>query len=761
MKSVPILVLVAASVFSGNVYSYKESTHQEFSGHAVKISDISRDPSLLKNLGLEAFSDNQTFPEPYNQVGRKLSILELVRNGAKFEDSAPRFLHHFYNPINEAPLTVGVELGFRSPDWALEDRGDLTSTLAGPQEYSYKEAMDYFYLALTSQAKQVRDQNWGMLFQSLGQVIHHVQDMAQPDHVRNDQHNDATDPSWYEAYTDHLRSSGDVTFNTLMAFSRHPIPEFPTPRDFWTTRAVDPNIADRRGIADFTNRNFVSKDTIFLLNDGVAVPSPEFPLPTPDITPTTVDIADPSIMGAQGQALCDRIKSNSVFQFPASACFIDFVSTPVTGTVTGEPTLNTRAASYSIFDKKLQDFNVNSSYTRQEGMNYTIDRSFTLNKFNFNAAHSYLVPRAVAYSAGLINHFFRGEIEFSQRADVGWFVKNMSGQPMHSGTFRLFYDNQDGDRREVSGASWSIVSPLDNGSEMVLGDIALPADVRSLILVFTGSIGSDMNVVTAKVVDRYIFVFQSIYEKYETEGIASDGVLNETTRNEKSIQIDLGEADNDRLGGYWQHRVIARLPLLNGTLTTDYFYDTRSDYRYVADNYPVVRVHNGKLYVYTISGVVEYYDNDVGPSFRPLTPGQDLIDLDAYSEEGVYTSDYRGFGTQTLTITSISTLLGTGETLVPEYSSTHFRANEVNRVYTAKNYDSIYYGTIVGIGELRVLADRATVWSRKRDYSLLLDPRWDCPSYTRECTLDTITLPRETKTAITDSAFETLRLMID
>ena len=37
----------------------------------------------------------------------------------------------------------------------------------------------------------------------------------------------------------------------------------------------------------------------------------------------------------------------------------------------------------------------------------------SLNRFNFNAAHEFLIPRAVGYSAGLINYFFRGKMEIS------------------------------------------------------------------------------------------------------------------------------------------------------------------------------------------------------------------------------------------------------------------------------------------------------------------------------------------------------------
>jgi hypothetical protein len=67
---------------------------------------------------------------------------------------------------------------------------------------------------LTSPTADERKGFFGKTFQTLGQVIHHTQDMAQPQHVRNDAHRDAIfpclipgglfgfySPSLYEKYT--------------------------------------------------------------------------------------------------------------------------------------------------------------------------------------------------------------------------------------------------------------------------------------------------------------------------------------------------------------------------------------------------------------------------------------------------------------------------------------------------------------------------------------------------------------------------------
>jgi len=494
MKRCVIFVGILLCTLSNIAYSYKQPTHKDLSKNALLESNITINTELLTNLGLNPWDDNQLFSNPEDVNGDKINITQLIRNGADYEDGGVRSLNHFYNPITNEGLAVG----YTSPDWSLEDNGDIDS-----QSYSYKDAMNFFYLAMTSQTKEARELNWGKTFETLGRVIHHVQDMAQPDHARDDLHCDAFpcavslvlyDASWYEKYTNNHKD--DAYFVNLMTNNSYPIPQFDTAREYWTTQVTDTNILSRRGMADYTNRNFVSKDTTFEYHDGTIVANNDFPYPVPNQHPNTVDIADPSIKGAQGQALCDRIKEQAIITFPDSACYLDFVTTPVNDALTGNNETNDRAATYSIFDKTLQDHNIDSIYIREDGSIDTIDRSFTLNEFNFKAAHQYLIPRAVAYSAGLINHFFRGKIDMKPNPDGdGWIIQNLSDEDMQ-GDFVLYYDHKDAGSEEqlrdaIPGATWNLT--IAANSETVVSSYTVPAGVVSKTLVFSGRIGAEEN----------------------------------------------------------------------------------------------------------------------------------------------------------------------------------------------------------------------------------------------------------------------------
>ena len=117
--------------------------------------------------------------------GTRLTIAELIRYGACFEDEeepAARSISHFYNPQNQG---AGATLGPSSLKWML---GRDTSLTSGPNHFSYSDARDAFFGALTGQDANTRALAWGKTFQSLGHLIHHLQDMASPQHVRGDYH---------------------------------------------------------------------------------------------------------------------------------------------------------------------------------------------------------------------------------------------------------------------------------------------------------------------------------------------------------------------------------------------------------------------------------------------------------------------------------------------------------------------------------------------------------------------------------------------
>jgi hypothetical protein len=50
----------------------------------------------------------------------------------------------------------------------------------------WDNARKYFYSALTSPGKAIREDSYAKTFQAVGQVMHLLQDMAVPAHVRND-----------------------------------------------------------------------------------------------------------------------------------------------------------------------------------------------------------------------------------------------------------------------------------------------------------------------------------------------------------------------------------------------------------------------------------------------------------------------------------------------------------------------------------------------------------------------------------------------
>jgi hypothetical protein len=100
-----------------------------------------------------------------------------------------RPIHHFFDVQRGGRgLTVPIAgtIGLPGPDWALGRQG------RGPNEdqnrFSFLDARDYQAQSLTASTRDARDRNIAKLFRALGQVVHVLEDMAQPQHTRNDRH---------------------------------------------------------------------------------------------------------------------------------------------------------------------------------------------------------------------------------------------------------------------------------------------------------------------------------------------------------------------------------------------------------------------------------------------------------------------------------------------------------------------------------------------------------------------------------------------
>ena len=382
-----ISVLGAALALPARAYN-DQVTHPQLTIIATEKSVLYQDGTIMLALGLfPAAQQNFIYGARAGETryGRALYPLSaFVGEGAFDEDVYPRSLHHFYDPFNNAGLNIGgvsILGSRRSYEWALEELG---APIEG-QHRSEWDARAFLRRGLTfnegtpAESDFARRVALAEMFLSLGHVMHHIQDMAQPQHVRNDLHwdqypyffNPLYDPSRYEAYT-----AERGPFVEVIAESAAPnfpgASEMKRPRDFWTNGSGS-------GIAQYVNRNFVSKDTNFELSGGVVVG--DYPLPTPGLPVLYTLEALYSTAGvpvpAQIQTLCGT---------PAINCTMSMYPTAVSA----------KASTLSLFDQDLRPQN---------------SRLFSLNRFNFDDAHPVLIQRAVSYSAGFLNYFFRGKFE--------------------------------------------------------------------------------------------------------------------------------------------------------------------------------------------------------------------------------------------------------------------------------------------------------------------------------------------------------------
>ena len=124
-----------------------------------------------------------------------------------------RVFHHFFDPMNDRPLNAGAPLGYKAPDWGLLN--DLIAAESGREisnHFTVGFAREAMWRALTLKKvdasgalvdisvdpahsaeaelylRMLRLSYWATTFRALGDNLHLLQDMAQPQHVRNDPH---------------------------------------------------------------------------------------------------------------------------------------------------------------------------------------------------------------------------------------------------------------------------------------------------------------------------------------------------------------------------------------------------------------------------------------------------------------------------------------------------------------------------------------------------------------------------------------------
>jgi len=484
-KTMRFAVKLAVLGLTTTALAYEVTTHKVLTRLAVQNSKLVR-YSLLSELGLTS-----------------ADVVEAIATGAEMEDNdyGWRAFNHFFDPQYNGNrgrgLSVLVVNGNPSPSWILEDldhqsdyydgskdcpyKGTLTPC---PQQYSFRLGQQQLFKALTAATAAERDAATALVLKDVGHVVHHIQDMAQPQHTRNDQHTHPLpmthfNPQWafYEVYTEENndRIPGIVADNPYVWYVK-----FPTARKFWYTVGVAGQYA---GMADFTANNFTSYGTQYVAQSGnpsYIGAAPGFPLPNgknPDGSSRSIKSITETVVGTDGRTRT------------GSADYI--VGTVYDGYINRSSIEIPLAATSLISDLAAEAPNFTPIYIE--------------NSLVYEGRYKVLLPRAVAFSTGLIDHFFRGRLDITQGGTAGtWDITNSGSQDMDgivnvmaedaSGNRTLLNDSQDA-RKLAAGASINL-------------SLNVPKDTKKLVAVFHGKIGeegetsgTDWYAVAGKVID--------------------------------------------------------------------------------------------------------------------------------------------------------------------------------------------------------------------------------------------------------------------
>ncbi|MEO8327471.1 MAG: hypothetical protein ABI618_16585, partial [Nitrospirota bacterium] len=373
-----VLVVVCTLILPASGWAWERNTHEEITEQAIRIMEADLNTYLIDNLGLEGGLNASV----KGGTPRKLMI-----QGSNTEDDGLRSLSHFHEPITNSGLSIVG--GTSSIEWSLKAVG----AQAGEDSFSWNDAREYYFKALTSANKADRDIFWGKTFRALGQVMHLLQDSANPSHVRDDLH------PFDDGLHDYMERKSVGSYIGGGIFSPNPsmLEQVGATRSEPFSNLFDSNIYSGSnpqatigtdiGVTEYTNANFFTDDTIpgqgSIFNADIRYPTVTELVPAPIPSPYLT---------------LPRL---------GSAAF--------SGARTAKLTGNQAVAKFLLINTNLD-----------------LLGQLMLDDAVYDAQAQNLIPRAVGYSAAVLKYFFRGKIPIE---DFGYcYQPNLNGP----GTFTIF-----------------------------------------------------------------------------------------------------------------------------------------------------------------------------------------------------------------------------------------------------------------------------------------------------------------------------------
>ena len=307
-----------------------------------------------------------------NTVVGGSSLRTLVGEGGYDQDAGLNALNHFYDPSAGAglsiPATLCLPVGQSARAWATVGVDNPNST---------PSARTYLAQTLMLQNKEDRKEALGRLFRTLGHSIHLVQDMAQPEHTRNDQHligseflfDDAPEASLYEEW-----GLANLFPPAAVSYDGYPNVALPATPDYFSDGLS-------RGLAQFANANFVTQDTNY--DDEMRFGKCYYhSSPRLDAAAPRTVIVDEAVRDAAGNTFTVTVIERIYTSFPR-----DFYQPG--------SDMDPNHTFHSAVDLETREIT---------------GPKFSLADQSYLSRASMLIPRAVGYSAGYLEHFFRGSV---------------------------------------------------------------------------------------------------------------------------------------------------------------------------------------------------------------------------------------------------------------------------------------------------------------------------------------------------------------
>jgi hypothetical protein len=463
-------ILIATLGFRADaLFGHEVPVHQTITYHAA-ASAQSASPAytnFLNTIRLECdlFAATNSMVEGSAREDDPVTLLPTDEGGY-------RSVNHFYDPLTGLGLSnippddrpTSGTLGIDSFTWA--SKNNSPGKFGAYNIWSWQNARDNEWLGLTAAYPSDRHDDLVKMFRAVGQVVHLLEDTSQPQHVRNEQH---LVPIWVSPIEKYGKENLPY-LNFQPGMLPWKADGFTKLEDFWNRHLYAPGNATvlanaeaggaQLGLAEWCNGNFIGARHTF----------PEYSTPG--------KVANYPFPSRDSSTDYNDVKANP-------AAHITNLGTiegiPVTGNgiylkKTGDGVTYDHIARVNYLGAKLPNANL-------KGTPYcTIKDDNVLHDYHYK-----LIPKAVEYSAGLLDYFFRGRLEVSDG-----YVFNISGESLafSGGAFYFYKENSAGIRTLVHTIPLTTVLNSGDGIPITIPETSTSwVSADQVVVVYKGNIG--------------------------------------------------------------------------------------------------------------------------------------------------------------------------------------------------------------------------------------------------------------------------------